>query len=137
MIRVVAPLLALALTSAMPALAAEEDISVADFLKIWGAIDGPAINKEIAETGTVDRAKHPEFDRAIELTRAAGKAYRERIKAERAAGVKPHSCLPESTVDLDSTVLLPHLRSYRPDQRQKLTLAEAVAELMAKTYPCP
>lgn len=137
MIRLLAPFLALSLTAAAPAQATEPTISVADFLVLWESIDGAAIRKEIEQTGTVDPAKHPSFARAIELTRATGLAYRERIKAERAAGTTPHSCLPETTVDLDSTVLIPHLRGYAPDQRQKLTLVDAVADLMAKTYPCP
>jgi hypothetical protein len=137
MIRFLAPLLALSLTSAAYAQAAEQNISVADFLALWGSIDGEAIKKEIEETGTVDSGKHPDFARALQLTRATGLAYRERIKAERTAGAPPHSCLPENEVNLDSDVVIPHLRSYAPDQRQTMTLAEAFAELMAKTYPCP
>jgi hypothetical protein len=137
MIRLLAPFLALSLTAATPAQAAEQTISVADFLALWESIDGAAIQKEIEETGTVDEAKHPSFARAIQLTRATGLAYRERIKAERAAGTTPHSCLPEGEVNLDSDVVIPHLRSYAPDQRQKMTLTEAFAELMVKTYPCP
>ena len=137
MIRLLAPLLALSLTAATPAQAAEQTISIAEFLALWESIDGAAIQKEIAETGTVDEAKHPSFARTIQLTRATGLAYRERIKAERAAGTTPHSCLPEGEVNLDSDVVIPHLRSYAPDQRQKMTLTEAFAELMVKTYPCP
>jgi hypothetical protein len=137
MIRLLAPFLALSLTSAAHAQATDQTISVADFLALWATIDGAAIQKEIEETGTVDPAKHPSFDRAIQLTRATGLAYRARITAERSEGATPHSCLPEGEVNLDSDVVIPHLRSYAPDQRQKLTLAEAFAELMAKTYPCP
>ncbi|RNJ63962.1 MAG: hypothetical protein EDM03_06345 [Porphyrobacter sp. IPPAS B-1204] len=137
MIRYLALLVALSLTAAVPSNAADKDISVAEFLEIWNSIDGLAINKEIEETGTFDPAKHPAFARAIGLTRSTGQAYRERIKAERAAGITPHSCLPESEVNLESDVVIPHLRSYAPDQRQNMTLAEAFADLMARTYPCP
>lgn len=137
MIRLLAPLLALSLAAAAHAQAADQDISIADFLALWESIDGAAIQKEIEETGTVDEGKHPPFARAIQLTRATGLAYRERIKAERAAGKTQHSCLPENEVNLDSDVVIPHLRSYAPAQRQRMTLAEAFAELMAKTYPCP
>lgn len=135
--RYFALLLALSLSAAVPSNAADKDISVAEFLEIWNGIDGQAINNEIEETGTFDPDKHPEFARAIGLTRTTGLAYRERIKAERAAGTTPHSCLPETEVNLDSDVVIPHLRSYVPDQRETMTLAEAFADLMAKTYPCP
>ncbi len=126
----------MSLTVPAPAMPGDEDITVAQFLELWGAIDGAVIQKELEATGTVDQANHPEFARAIGLTRAAGLAYRARLKAERAADQLPHSCLPDSEVNLDSDTVIPHLRSYAPDQRVKLTLAEAFAELMAKTYPC-
>ena len=137
MIRLLAPLLALSLAAHAHAQTTDQNITIADFLALWASIDGAAIQKEIEETGTVDEGKHPPFARAIQMTRATGLAYRERIKAERAAGTTPHSCLPEGEVNLDSDVVIPHLRSYAPDQRQKMTLAQAFAELMAKTYPCP
>lgn len=135
--RLPAALLACLLTAAAPVQAAEPDISVAQFLDLWTGLDGAAIQKEIDETGTVDIDKHPDFARAITLTRATGLAYRERIKAERAAGQTPHSCLPESEVNLQSDVVMPHLRSYPPEQRATVTVAQAFADLMAKTYPCP
>lgn len=137
MIRLLAALLALSVTVSVPAKAADEDITVAQFLELWSAIDGAAVQKELDATGTIDQAKHPEFARAITLTRATGFAYRARIKAERAAGQTPHSCLPDSEVNLESDVIIPHMRSYLPEQRTTITLATAFADLMAKTYPCP
>ena len=66
---------------------------------------------------------------------AAGSAYRDRIRADRAAGRAPHSCPPPKS-SLNSTQLLAHLRTYSPAQRQQITMKAAIADLMAKTYPC-
>lgn len=137
MIRLLALSLAASLSVSVPANAAEENVTVAQFLELWRAIDGASVQKELEETGTVDQAQHPEFARAIALTRATGFAYRARLKAERAAGQTPHSCLPDNEVNLDSDTIIPHLRSYPPEQRATLSLADAFADLMAKTYPCP
>jgi hypothetical protein len=66
---------------------------------------------------------------------AAGAAYRDRIRADRAAGRTPQSCPPHQGT-LNSKQLLAHLRTYSPAQRQQITMKVAIADLMAKTYPC-
>ncbi|WP_143738058.1 hypothetical protein [Erythrobacter donghaensis] len=137
--RYLVPALVLAFVTTVPAAADETgaETTVADYLVRWEQIDGLAIRKEIEETGTFDATRHPDFTRTIEEMKATANAYRARIQAERAAGQAPHSCLPETQIDLSSDNLIPHLRSYAPDEQANMTLADAFADLMAKTYPCP
>ena len=98
---------------------------------------GRVTNRAVAETGTFDPERHPDFARVIGQMRHIALAYRERIKAERAAGASPHSCLPDGEAEITTDVLIAHLRSYTPQQREAMSVDAAFAELMAKTYPCP
>jgi hypothetical protein len=66
---------------------------------------------------------------------AAGRVYRDRLRADKAAGRAPHSCPPQKG-SLNSKQLLAHLRTYSPAERQRITMKVAIADLMAKTYPC-
>ncbi len=127
----------LALLATVPVRAAGSGITIAQYLADWSRIDGAAINREVEQTGTFDPEKHPELARAIGQMRQIALAYRERIKAERAAGAAPHSCLPDGEAEITTDVLIAHLRSYAPQQRDAMSLEDAFAELMAKTYPCP
>jgi hypothetical protein len=135
--RLLVPLLTVALASAAPAGAQETDLTVAQYLADWNRIDATEIRKEVEATGTFDPAKYPDFARAIGQMRTVALAYRERIKQERAAGQAPHSCLPDGETEITSDVLIAHLRSYAPAQQAETSIAQAFAELMAKTYPCP
>lgn len=133
------PALVLALASTVPATADDvgAETTVADYLARWEQIDGLAIRKEIEETGTFDAGKHPDFTRTIEEMKATASAYRSRIADERVAGQSLHSCLPEAPIDLSTDMLISHLRTYAPERQASITLADAFAELMVKTYPCP
>lgn len=66
---------------------------------------------------------------------AAGDAYRARLNAERAAG-RPSSCPPKGT-RVSSDTLLAHLRSYPEPQRPRTSMKQAMADLFARSYPCP
>lgn len=129
--------LALALASPAPALAQDTDVTIAKYLADWNRIDTTEIRKEVEATGTFDAEKYPDFARAVALMRQTAVAYRERIKQERAAGETPHSCLPDGEAQITSDVLIAHLRSYAAEQQGDTTIAQAFADLMVKTYPCP
>ena len=133
------PALVLAFASTVPAIADDTgaETKVAEYLARWEQIDGAAIRKEIEQTGTFDAGKYPDFTRTIEAMKATASAYRSRIEAERAAGQTPHSCLPEAPIDLSTDTLIQHLRSYALERQASMTLGDAFADLMAKTYPCP
>lgn len=135
--RLLVAALPLVLAVSAPARAADSDITIAQYLADWSRLDAAAINREVEQTGTFDPEKHPDFARAISQMRQVALAYRERIKAERAAGMAPHSCLPDGEAEITTDVLINHLRSYAPQQRDVMGLDDAFAELMAKTYPCP
>lgn len=130
------PLLIVALASAVPAAAQDADITVAQYLAGWNRIDKTEISKDVEATGTFDPARYPDFARAIGVMRTVALAYRERIKQERAAGQAPHSCLPDGETEITSDVLIAHLRSYAPAQQADTSIAQAFADLMARTYPC-
>jgi hypothetical protein len=129
--------LALTLVAAVPANAGTNDLTIAEYLAAWDRIDAREISKEVETTGTFDPDRHPAFASAINRMREIALAYRERIKAERAAGQTPHSCLPDGKTEITSDVLIAHLRSYAAGQQAATMLGQAFADLMAKTYPCP
>ena len=66
---------------------------------------------------------------------ASGQSYRERIKADKAAGRKPHSCPPEKA-SMNSDDLLAHLRSYPAASRKSVSMNQAFSDLMKTRYPC-
>lgn len=134
--RVLLSALALTLAAAVPACAEESNPTIAQYLADWSRIDGVAVRDEIEATGTFDPDKHPILAKAVTQMRQIAMAYRERIKAERAAGKAPHSCLPDGEAEITSDILLAHLRSYPLDKQADTTIADAFAELMRKTYPC-
>lgn len=67
--------------------------------------------------------------------KAAGEAYRARIKSDKAKNLPPHSC-PPVKASLGSDELLSHFRSYPVAQRQQLSVRAGFADLMKKRYPC-
>jgi hypothetical protein len=129
--------LAFALCAAVPAHAQDaSSITIAQYLANWSRIDGAAVQRDIEATGSFDAARHPELAKALQQMREIALAYRERVNAERTAGQTPHSCLPEGEAEITSDILFAHLRSYPAEQQARMTIADAFAELMAKTYPC-
>jgi hypothetical protein len=67
--------------------------------------------------------------------KAAGEAYRARIKSDKAKKLPPHSCPPAKS-SLKSDELLAHFRTYSVAQRQQISVRTALADLMKKRYPC-
>lgn len=61
--------------------------------------------------------------------------YRNRMKADKAAGRNPHSCPPQKG-SINSDELLAHLRSYPEARRPQVSMKIAFADLMRKKYPC-
>jgi hypothetical protein len=69
-----------------------------------------------------------------EVERVA-RRYTAEVKAARAAGRSPHSCLPPNP-DLTPDHLVTHMRTIPPVQRPKTTVRTAVYSLLKKRYPC-
>jgi hypothetical protein len=114
------------LFAAVPAAAAAGDMSVATFLAKADALKAKGMMALMSsDIGTLrDEAS------------AAGRAYRAKLVADKAAGRAPESCPPPKS-SLGSDVLIAHLRSYPEAQRTRLTMKAAMANLLRKTFPCP
>lgn len=136
MSRLLLPALAFWLIAVPPAYAADEDVSVAEFLELWDGLDGPAMRQELEDTGTLDRSHYPALVQVTDIMNAVAHTYRERIEAERAAGQVPHSCLPEGEAKLNTDDFIPHLLSYAEEERAHMSLAAAFDDHMLKTFPC-
>ena len=67
--------------------------------------------------------------------KAAGAAYRQRIKADRVQKRTPHSCPPAKT-GVKSDELIAHLRTYPASARSSISMITAISVLMKKRYPC-
>lgn len=67
--------------------------------------------------------------------KGAGKAYRARLDADKAAGRPPHSCPPEKMA-MDRNEVLTHFRSYPVAERPKVSVRTAFADMTRKRYPC-
>ncbi len=67
--------------------------------------------------------------------KAAGAAYRQRIKADRVQKRTPHSCPPAKT-GVKSDELIAHLRTYPASARSSISMITAISDLMKKRYPC-
>ncbi len=118
-------LLAAALLVAAPVAAAPGDMSVSTFLAKADALK----TKGILALGSSD----------IKLLqsegKAAGAAYRERIKKDLAQKRTPHSC-PPAKATLKSDEFLAHLRTYPAAARPSISVAAAMSDFMKKRYPC-
>lgn len=117
-----------ALTAALaasPAFAAPGDMNAAIFLQKAEALQARGAMAMFSSDIRVLMAEG----------QAAGRAYRAQLEGERRAG-RPSSCPPEHA-RMGSDQLLAHLRSYSPEQRQRITMRAAMADLFRKTYPCP
>ena len=67
--------------------------------------------------------------------KAAGEAYRARIKSDKEKGLAPHSCPPAKS-SISSDDLLNHFRSYPAAQRQQISVRAGFADMMKKRFPC-
>jgi hypothetical protein len=122
-----AVILAIALALApLPAFAAPGDMSVASFLERADRLE--AMGMRAMFSGDVAVLKSE--------AQGASAAYRARLAADRAARRPPHSCVTSGT-KINSDALMTHLRSYPAAQRQTTSMKMAMADMFAKTYPCP
>lgn len=67
--------------------------------------------------------------------KAAGSAYRARIKSDKAKSLPPHSC-PPAKAAVNSDDLLSHFRSYSASAREQVSVRTGFADMMKKRYPC-
>jgi hypothetical protein len=67
--------------------------------------------------------------------KAAGDAYRARIKSDKAKNLPPHSC-PPAKASINSDDLLAHFRSYNMIQRQQVSVRTGFVDMMLKRFPC-
>lgn len=117
-----APILLAAL--AQPALAAAGDMNVATFLAKADALQAKGVGALLSS----------DFKLLQSEGKAAGAAYRARLKTEGAQG-HPSSC-PPAEARVNSNQLLAHLRSYAPAVRAGTSLKTAMADYFIKTWPC-
>lgn len=136
MSRFATSLIAASLIAFSPLHAQDQEVTLAQYLEAWDAIDVAAIQKEIEETGELDFEKYPNAKFVSEEADKIAKSYRANHEADIAAGRTPQSCLPEGEAEVSSNDLIPHLQSYDVAQRDSVTLKQAFADLMAKAYPC-
>ncbi|MBN8500924.1 MAG: hypothetical protein J0M19_07220 [Sphingomonadales bacterium] len=112
------------LTTAAPALAAPGDMSVAAFLTKADALKAKGAMAMFS----------PDLKVLQGEGKAAGDAYRARLKAERAAG-RPSSC-PPANARISSDELLAHLRTYPAAARPRTSIKQAMADYFSRKYPC-
>lgn len=120
----VAPTIILALLAATPALAAGGNMSVATFLAKADALKAKGAMALFSSDIKVLQQEGND----------AGMAYKAQLDSERAAG-HPSSCPPKG-VRINSDQVLAHLRSYPTDQRPRVSMRTAMADLFKKTWPC-
>lgn len=118
-------LAAATLVIAAPVTAAPGDMSVSTFLAKADALKA----KGFLALGSSD----------IKLLqsegKAAGAAYRKRIKTDLAQKRTPHSC-PPAKATMKSDEFIAHLRTYPASVRSATSVTTATADLMKKRYPC-
>ena len=109
---------------ASPAIAAPGDMTVATFLAKADALRAKGAMALFSSDMGVLKSEGM----------AAGMAYRDRLRAEKAQG-KPSSCPPQGT-KVDSNDLIAHLRAYDPAARPTKSRKVALADYFIKKYPC-
>lgn len=114
----------LMLAAAPAALASPGDMSVATFLAKADALRAKGAMALFSSDMSVLKSEGT----------AAGMAYRDRLKAEKAQG-KPSSCPPQGT-KVNSNDLIAHLRAYDPAVRPTKSMKAAMADFFIKKYPC-
>ncbi len=65
----------------------------------------------------------------------AAETYKAKIKSDKSAGRKPHSCPPEGG-SMSSDELLAHFETYPKAKRSSTTVRAGLYDLMKKKYPC-
>ena len=113
------------LALAAPAVAAPGDMSVAAYLAKAESLRGQGMAGLVSD----------DLGKLREEARGAGRAYRARLAADKAAGKPPRAC-PPAQIGLQPDQLLAHLRTYPVARRSRITLNTAMAEWIEKTYPC-
>lgn len=113
------------LLTAVPIAAAPGDMSAAAFLAKADALKAKGMMAMMSSDIALLRDE----------AQAAGRAYRAKLAADKAAGRAAESC-PPAKASMGSAALIAYLRSYPEAQRTRLTMNAAVAELLRKKYPC-
>jgi hypothetical protein len=118
-------LILMAALAAAPVFSAPGDMKISTFLAMADALKA----KGIMALGSSDIALLKSEGKA------AGEAYRARIKSDRAKRLPPHSC-PPAKASVGSDDLLSHFRSYPAAERQQISVRTGFADMMKKRYPC-
>ena len=118
------PALALVLGSGVPAAAAPEDMSAAEFLAKATALKSRGMLALLS----------PDYNLLKNAGASAMRGYETRLAAERAEG-RPSSC-PPSRIRVNRDVVLNHLRTYPVTERDSIDLQQAVADYYRLTWPC-
>ena len=116
---------AIALLICSPAISAAGDMKVDTFLAKADALKAKGMLALASSDIGVLKAEG----------KAAGEAYRARIKSDKAKKLPPHSC-PPAKAALKSDDLLAHFRTYSAAQRKQISVNAAFADMMKKRYPC-
>ncbi|WP_298196086.1 hypothetical protein [Novosphingobium sp.] len=116
--------ISLTLVGAVPASAAEGQITVGSFLARANALKAKGIAALFSS----------ELKTLRGIGQAAGAEYRARLAQERAAG-RPSSC-PPPKVDIGNDQFLAHLETYPAAARDRTTLTIAIGDLFARRWPC-
>ncbi|MBC2651520.1 hypothetical protein [Novosphingobium aerophilum] len=120
----IAAVVSLTLVGAVPASAAEGQITVGSFLARANALKAKGIAALFSS----------ELKTLRGIGQAAGAEYRARLAQERAAG-RPSSC-PPPKVEIGNDQFLAHLETYPAAARDRTTLTTAIGDLFARKWPC-
>ena len=77
----------------------------------------------------------PEAGELFGAISTVGKAYRQTLADQRAAGQPVEACLPPEA-EIESDVLFAHLAGYSPETAARTTIREAFSELVRQRFPC-
>ncbi|NBB24325.1 hypothetical protein GVM20_04190 [Porphyrobacter sp. SLTP] len=87
-------------------------------------------------TGGPEWTLSPEAGELFGAISAVGKAYRQTLADQRAAGQSVEACLPPEA-EIESDVLFAHLAGYAPEVAARTTVREAFSQLVQQRFPCP
>lgn len=108
-----------------PAITPSPDMTVAAFLA----------RVDQLRTGGPEWTLSPEAGELFAAISAVGKAYRQTLADQRAAGQPVEACLPPEA-EIESDVLFAHLAGYTPDAAARTTIREAFSQLVQQRFPC-
>jgi len=77
----------------------------------------------------------PEAGELFGAISTVGKAYRQTLADQRAAGQPVEACLPPEA-EIESDVLFAHLAGYTPEAAARTTIREAFSQLVQQRFPC-